>query len=359
MVHVVLPGDVDDPDHPSGGNAYDRRLVHGLRALGWPVHEHPVPGAWPTPSRGELEALARMLADLPDGEVVLVDGLVAGPGAGALEGEAGRLRLVVLVHMVGLPGERAALAAAGVVVATSRWTRDRLVERHGLPPDSVRMAVPGVDPGPQAADPSVVGPHQAAGPPVGGRLLSIGAVTPTKGHDLLLEALSRVSDLDWRWTCIGPLDRDPGHVHALRARVAGLGLADRVDLTGPLPHDEVGTTLARADLLVHPSREEAYGMVVTEALARGVPVVAAEVGGVPEALGHDASGVRPGILVPADDPAALAGALRDWLERARLREQLRTAARGRRDVLPSWADTAGDVARALTVAAEVGSRART
>jgi glycosyltransferase involved in cell wall biosynthesis len=92
-------------------------------------------------------------------------------------------------------------------------------------------------------------------------------------------------------------------------------------------------------------------MVVTEALARGLPVVAAEVGGVPEALGHGADGTRPGLLVPPDDPAALRDALRAWLEEGDLRRRLRRAARERRASLSSWSTTASVVAEVLVGAA--------
>ena len=92
-------------------------------------------------------------------------------------------------------------------------------------------------------------------------------------------------------------------------------------------------------------------MVVTEALARGLPVVASEVGGVPEALGHGADDIRPGLLVPPDDPAALRDALRAWLEDADLRRRLRRAARERRASLSRWSTTASVVADVLVGAA--------
>jgi glycosyltransferase involved in cell wall biosynthesis len=100
-------------------------------------------------------------------------------------------------------------------------------------------------------------------------------------------------------------------------------------------------------LLVLPSRAEAYGMVVTEALARGLPVVAAEVGGLPEALGHGADGIRPGLLVPPEDPAALGAALRAWLVDAGLRKRLRRAARERRESLSRWSTPTSVVADVL------------
>jgi glycosyltransferase involved in cell wall biosynthesis len=103
--------------------------------------------------------------------------------------------------------------------------------------------------------------------------------------------------------------------------------------------------------MVLPSRGETYGMVVTEALAHGVPVVTAEVGGAPEALGHGADGIRPGLLVPAGEPRALRDALRAWLEDADLRRRLRRAARERRGSLPRWSTTTSAVAEVLAGAA--------
>lgn len=92
-------------------------------------------------------------------------------------------------------------------------------------------------------------------------------------------------------------------------------------------------------------------MVIAEALARGLPVVATDVGGVPEALGHGLDGTRPGLLVPAGDPAALRDALRAWLEDAELRRRLRAAARERRTSLSDWSTTSSAVAAALQRAA--------
>ena len=82
---------------------------------------------------------------------------------------------------------------------------------------------------------------------------------------------------------------------------------------GPRTGAELDRAYAAADLLVLASHAETYGMVVTEALARGLPVLAADVGGVTEALGHGEDGTRPGLLVPPGDPAALGAALRRWL----------------------------------------------
>jgi glycosyltransferase involved in cell wall biosynthesis len=232
------------------------------------------------------------------------------------------------------------LSAAAAVVTTSAWTRRTLLTLYSLPDDRVHVAEPGAD----AAD-------LARGTPTGGGLLSVAAVTPGKGHDVLVDALALVAGLRWRCRCVGSLERDPAYAQRLRRRVADLGLHRRVHFTGP----QTGTDLARsygaADVLVLASRAETYGMVVTEALARGLPVIAAEVGGVPEALGRGADGFRPGLLVPPEDPVALRDALRAWLEDGDLRRRLRRAARERRESLSRWSTTTAVVADVLARAA--------
>ncbi|MEU4644133.1 glycosyltransferase family 4 protein [Micromonospora sp. NPDC023814] len=342
-VHVVLPNDIDDPATPSGGNTYDRRLCRGLSAAGWAVREHAVTGDWPHPDATARAGLARLLAALPDGAVVLLDGLVASSAPQALTPQGRRLRLVVVVHLpLEHDAEGAALRAAVAVVTTSEWTRRRLLDRYALPADRVHVVPPGVDPAPPAP-----------GTPVGGNLLCVAAVAPHKGHDVLVEALVAVADLPWDCVCVGALTRDPGFVARLRRQVVGHGLADRVRLVGPRTGAALDAAYAAADLLVLASRRETYGMVVTEALARGIPVLGTAAGGLPEALGRAPDGVPPGLLVPPDDPAALAGALRRWLGEPRLRQRLRRAARDRRDTLDGWpvaATVAGAVLEGVTTA---------
>jgi glycosyltransferase involved in cell wall biosynthesis len=335
-VHVVVPDGIDDPARPSGGNAYDRRVCDGLAEAGWSVRVHAVPGSWPRPDSAAYAALAGVVERLPDGAVVLLDGLVASTARDVLVPHAGRLRLVALVHKpLGHGGrgddrarEGAVLTAAASVVTTSPWARRTLLELYGLPGDRVHVAEPGVD----AAD-------LAPGTETAGALLSVAAVIPGKGHDVLLDALTAVTGLHWDCVCVGSLDRDPAFVESLRRRARDDGLAGRVRFPGPLTGADLAHSYGAADLVVLASRAETYGMVVTEALARGVPVVATEVGGVPEALGHGDDGTRPGLLVPPGDPAALAAALRAWLGDAGLRRRLRRAAQERRMSLSRWSVT--------------------
>jgi len=348
-VHAVVPDGIDDPLRPSGGNVYDRRVCQGLVVHGWSVHEHAVPGQWPRPDQAARASLARVLAGVPDDALVLLDGLVASTVPEVLGAEAGRLRLVVLVHLPlgadpsgggdpdALTRERGALSAAAAVVATSGWTRRWLLERYALPTDRVHVVEPGVD----LAD-------VAPGTTSGGELLCVGAVTPVKGYDVLVAALARIQDRPWRCVCVGSLDLDPGFVDGLRDQAADAGIVDRVRFVGPLTGTDLDRAYADADLLVLASRAETYGMVVTEALARGLPVVATDVGGVRDSLGRAPDGSRPGVLVQPADPPALAAALRCWLDDPDRRELLRGAAQARRPTLSGWSETSLRMSRVLT-----------
>jgi glycosyltransferase involved in cell wall biosynthesis len=340
-VHVVVPAGIDDPARVSGGNRYDRKLCDGLRDAGWAVAEITAPGSWPRPDVSALGALARSLDVLPDGAILLVDGLIASAAAEVLVPRAGRLHLVVLVHMAfgGETGaerdELAALAAARAIITTSAWTRDHLLDRYPLPPARVHVARPGTDPAP-------VAPGTAAGD----RLLCVAALAPHKGQDLLLEALADTADLPWRCTFVGPLDRDPAFVTALERRAADTGIADRIRFTGPLTGEALQQEYQGADVLVLPSRSETYGMVIAEALAAGLPVIATGAGGITEALGRTASGT-PGLLLPPGDRDVVAAALGCWLTDAGLRCRLRRAALHRRDTLQDWRKTVDRVGTVL------------
>ncbi|MEV7083474.1 glycosyltransferase family 4 protein [Streptomyces sp. NPDC093516] len=349
-VHFVLPGGVDDPATPSGGNAYDRRVCLDLPGFGWQVGKHPVAGSWPRPQAAAQTELARTLAALPDGSVVLLDGLVACGVPEIVVPEAERLRMAVLVHLplgdeTGLDAavaaeldarERAVLRAVPAVIATSDWAVRRLVAHHGLPPERVHVAAPGADIAPLAPGTDGVS-----------RLLCVAAVTPRKGQHRLVEALAAITDLPWSCVCVGALTQDPEYVAHLRSLIARHGLEDRLELAGPQSGAALDASYATADLMVLTSYAETYGMAVTEALARGIPVLATDVGGLPEAVGRAPDGGVPGILVPPENPAAIAAELRGWFGEADVRRRLKAAARGRRAALDGWATTAQSLAAVL------------
>jgi glycosyltransferase involved in cell wall biosynthesis len=323
----IVPGDIDDVTVASGGNTYDRRMCELLG-----LEKVAVAGRWPTPSTKARVALSQTLGEIPDGSVVLIDGLVACGVPEVVVPQARRLRLVVVLHLqladeTGLPPERAAgldrrerevLRASMAVVATSEWAARRAIAHHGLDARRVRTAPPGTDPAPLAA-----------GTESGSRLLCLASVTQRKGHDMLAEALANLADLPWTCTCVGSLRRDPGYARRIQGMIDKLGLTQKMILAGPLPEEDLNQTFNRTDLLVLPSRRETFGMVVTEALVRGVPVLTTNVDALPYTLGRDTGNRTPGLLVPPDDVPALTEALRRWLTDAGLRDRLKDSARAR------------------------------
>lgn len=309
----------------SGGDLYDARVIAGLRELGRTVRDVQLSGAWPRPDDAARRALDAVLAD-GDGPVLL-DGLVAGGVPDVVVPHAARRPLAVLVHLplgVEAPdldaGERAVLRAARTVVATSPWTARRV--------GATVTATPGVDPAPPAR--GTDGAH---------RLLCLGAVTPTKGQDLLVAALTELREHPWTLDLVGPTGRAPAFVADLRATIDRAGLTDRVRLHGP--RTDLHATWDATDLLVAPSRVETYGMVVTEAFARGIPVVASSAGGLPDTVANG------GILTPPEDVPALVATLHRWFADHRHRDGLRISASSQRCTLAPWTQTSRRVDEAL------------
>ncbi len=349
-VHVVVPAGFDDPGQPTGGNIYDRRVCAGLAEAGWEVLVATIAAPWPVPGSDARADLARIVSAVPDGETVLIDGLIASPTVAQLLPHTRRTRMTVLLHMPlatavdtlhdasAERSEQAVLRAAAGVVVTSEWTRRQVLTRYAIPACRVHVARPGVD--------RVAAPAR----PVRGHLICVGVLGRHKGQDVLVEALADLADRDWHCVLAGSLDRDPDFVGQLQTRITRLGYDHRIRLTGVLTGAALSDAYTTADLLVAPSRSETYGMTVTEALAHGLPVLAADVGGLPEALGSTADGTRPGRLIPPGDPAALATALGDWLGDERHRHRLRAAARQRQSTLHGWEQTTQEIANALTAA---------
>ncbi|HWU47184.1 MAG TPA: glycosyltransferase family 4 protein [Humibacter sp.] len=330
-VFFVVPDSFGDAERVSGGNVYDQRIRDGLRADGWAVRMMVV-------ADGGRGRFAGTLCQLPDAALVLVDGLLVSCEPDALVRHGSRLRPVVLAHMAtARVTERVAFRVADRVIATSDWTRDELIAQDAADPHRIVVAHPGADPA-QATTASASG----------GRLLCVAAVAPHKGQDLLVRALADFVDLD-HWTCtfVGSLQVVPDFVAELTAAISSAGLTDRIAFTGPLAPRALDEVYARADLVITPSRRESYGMVVAEALARGIPVLASATGGIPEAI----AGSEAGMIVPPEEPRAIATVLRQWWASSARRGELKEAAMKAREAVRPWSTTTAIVASALAEAA--------
>ncbi|SIQ93826.1 Glycosyltransferase involved in cell wall bisynthesis [Rhizobium sp. RU35A] len=331
-------------DLNTGGYAYDRQLITGLSALGWAVEPLSLGEGFPAPDAAQRQGAEERLSALPDGRLVVIDGLAFGVLPDWAAREAGRLAIVALVHHplaleTGLSeaaqavlrqSEIRALSHARHVIVTSPMTARELVAHYDVPEARITVALPGTEPGPLAAGGNVP-PH----------IVSVGTLTKRKGHDTLLRALSAIADLDWRASIAGSRDLDPDTAQALAALCDELGLSDRVTFLGDRP--DARALMASGDLFALASRYEGYGMVFAEALSQGLPVVACHAGAVPDVVPDGA-----GLLVAPDDPAAFAAALRRLLSSPQERRKFAEASRAAGLNLPGWQDTAAIVSRSLS-----------
>jgi glycosyltransferase involved in cell wall biosynthesis len=286
-----------------------------------------------------------VLAGIPDGALVIVDGLAFGALPDEVSREHRRLRLVALVHHplsleTGISAidadrlrvsEQRALSSARAVIVTSRRTV-AAVEQLGGPRDFISVIEPGTRPAPAAAG-TTAGPVE---------LLCIASIVPRKGHDTLLTALEQLGGVDWRLSCVGSAERDPRWGDAMRSRASQGVLAGRVRFAGELEGDALEAAYHRADLFVLATRYEGYGMVVAEALARGLPVVSTPTGAIADLL-------TPGVgaLVPADDPAALSAVLRHLVASRSAMGVLKAGALSARAALRSWTVAVSDMEEVL------------
>ncbi len=339
-VALVHPGDINTT---SGGYAYDRRILAGLKAQGFDAMPLSLEGGFPFPTAEETGAALAALATTPAGTVLLADGLALGvlPGEGLRQ--LGR-PVVALVHHplaleTGLSEEEAtrlleseaeALAAAAAVIAISPETRRMLVERYGVPPEKITLALPGTAPADRV-------PADGQMP----RLIAVGSLTPRKGYGVLLDALAGLKDLDWTLTIVGSPDLEPATAREIAARAAGLG--PRIRLAGTLDVAALDAAYAASDVFVHPSLYEGYGMVLAEALRRGLPVICTTGGAAGETVPDGA-----GLKVPPGDADALAAALRAVLVDPARRRAMAEAAFAAGTALPDWSDTVAVIGRVLT-----------
>ncbi|MBA3598429.1 MAG: glycosyltransferase family 4 protein [Methylibium sp.] len=339
----VLPGDWHTA---TGGYAYDRRIAEGLQGLGWTVEPCLLDESFPQPTDDALLQAEAALAALADGALVMADGLAFGAMPALAERHARRLRWVALVHhplafetgieesrrRALLESERRSLATAHAVIATSAATA-RALAQFDVPAARVHVVEPGTDPAPLAR-----GSGKAAT-----TLLCVATLTPRKGHAVLIEALAGLKDRRWTLVCAGSTTRDPATTAALRGAIADAGLGERVQLLGEVDPARLAALYDSADLFVLPSHYEGYGMVLAEALARGLPVLATTAGAMADTVPPDA-----GVLVPPGDAAALRSALAGLLDRPARRLELAAGARAARERLPTWPDACEHFAAVLS-----------
>lgn len=329
-------------DLTTGGYIYDRRIVQGLRQLGWSVAVEELAPGFPAPTAVELQATAAWLEAADPETPLVVDGLAYGAMGDIVGPFKDSRRLIALVHHpladeTGLDpltverlrdAEMVALTAARGVVVTSPFVKNRL-DGYGVPPGRIHVVEPGVDRRPLS--------RGSSGVPL---LLCVGSYVPRKGQDVLLRALDRIRDRHWRLICVGTSDLDATYEAEVRALAEGLG--NRVELHGAVPPRTLDALYAEADLFVLASHYEGYGMVFAEALASGLPIVACAGGATADTVPETA-----GRLVGAGDVTGLARTLAGLLDDPPSRRLLALGAREARARQSDWTMASARFAAAI------------
>ena len=336
----VIPGDLA---LPTGGYGYDRRVLSRLPTYGIDVSHVALPGTYPFPTPEDLATTQAVLADLDPDQVLLIDGLAYGAMGFDLINRI-RQPIVALCHHplsleAGLDdakrmqlqlSERNALARARHTIVTSPMTARILREDFGVSDDQIMIAEPGTD--------RAVRAKGTGSPP---RLLAVGAIVPRKGYDVLIRALESLTDKAWTLTIAGPA-RDDDLLRALNAQIDASNLRPRIQMLGARTEQELDELYAAADIFVMPSLFEGYGMVLGEAMVRGLPIVCTTGGAAAETAPNTAA-----LKVSPGDSVAFANALARLLDDASLRAAMADAAWAAGLMLPTWDDAAKRIAAVL------------
>ena len=342
-----------DPKQRTGGYIYDGRIVDELRRMGWTIKVIGLDGRFPLADHKAGQAMDAALSGLADGSAVVIDGLALGAVPQAVAPHTQRLDLTALVHHpladeTGLQeadrarllaSERRALSQCRRTIVTSAFTARRL-QTLGLSERAAHVVEPGVEEQPLA--PAAVARLNGGPEPKEEHLLCVASLTPRKAQDVLLDALAGLPRESWRCRLSGSDQRHPAYAASLKAQIERLDMVDQVELPGERNENELDADYDWATVCVLPSHYEGYGMVVSESLARGLPMICTSGGALADTLPAGA-----GLQVPPNDAAALRTALLHWLTEPELRRKLSRGAKRARAALPSWADSAQRFAQAL------------
>lgn len=338
----AIPGALETP---TGGYRYDREVLARLPAHGVVCRHLPLAPSFPFPAAGDLEATARTFEALDAQTVALVDGLALGALPQSVVAKLSGPLVALVHHPLALESglaaedaarlrisERQALARAAAIIVTSRRTAETLVQDYAVPKARITVAEPGTE---RAARATGSGTAALV-------LLAVGALSPRKNLDGLIAALAPLADRPWRLIVAGATDRHSTAWQTVEDTIRHHGLQGRVTLTGALDDQALARLYGEADLFVMASHYEGYGMVLAEAMARGLPIVTTTGGAAAETV-PDAAALK----VPPADPAALTAALAQALDDAPLRTRLAEASWQAAQALPSWDDTARRIAAVI------------
>ena len=339
-LYFVFPGSLTTL---TGGYHYDRRLIAELRGLGLTVTPITLSETFPFPNKDEMNHARETLKMIPNDSVVIIDGLAFGSMESIAEKEKDRLCLIALCHHplameTGLQkeqsdalakSEKAAFRCAQAIIVTSQNTRKILETDYAVPNVKISVALPGTDSSTFA---------KCEGTPL--KLLTVASLIKRKGHDVLVDSLRMIENLQWEARFVGDKGIDPAWAQSLQAKTKTNQLSERITFVGAV--DDLSAEYQNADVFVLPSRFEGYGMVLAEAVANGLPIISTSAGPIPDVAPKSAS-----LLVAPGDPLALSKALARVITKKDVRIKMQLSSQVAAENLPSWSDCGNNVLKCI------------
>jgi len=337
-VAFAIPGDLGAA---TGGYAYARRVFQLLPQYHVTPHHLELPGSFPDPSHNDLMVTLRLLEQIHPHTPIFIDGLAFGALPPGFLDDIEPPVIGLVHHPLALESgialarkrqlivsERCALARAEAVVATSHLTARVLRHDYDVPATSLVVAEPGTEP---------AGQSLGTGAPF--TMLAVGALIPRKGYNVLIKALGQLDHDNWMLTIVGSPDHDPVEANRIRKQILASGLRRRITLAGRVPADQLEQLYKHADLFVMPSYYEGYGMVLGEAMARGVAIVCTTGGAAVETAPDEAA-----LKVEPGNAPALAAAINRMMSDKTLLEAKRKASWEAGQRLPRWSESVDKIA---------------
>lgn len=332
----VIPGDIN---LPTGGYRYDKEIINAWKTLGIDVELISLEGNYPFPSEQDKAQALEAINNFPKADIAVVDGLLGGASPEFMQALSKIMPVTALIHHPlclenGLnentaqalkDSEQKGLEFVSQIITTSPATTRTVTELFGFDKTKIHTVLPGV----KRTQTSQGSKNKTV------QLLCVGSIIERKGHTFLLQALSRLKDLNWRLDCYGSTAFDTKLFDDLQRIVKAQNLSEKVIFHGAVTDDLIEAAYAKSDVFVLPSLYEGYGMVYAEAIVRGLPVIATTAGAIPDTVPKTC-----GILVEPKNIEMLKKALEQLISDKDLRDNYKQGAINAESGFPTWQGSA-------------------
>ena len=344
QLHLLVPGDINTL---TGGYIYNKRMVNGLLEMGHNIKVYSIAVDFPFPSPESRQQFVNIINAIPKDETIIIDSLAFGAIPELLRKIKLNHPIIALIHMpLSVRNEftdvqnkrlsileKKAFTYADLIVVTSAFTMN-LLKELGVDPLKIVVVLPGVE----------VLSHKNKYALFPYKLITVSNFTRNKGHLLLVDALNEIKYLNWTLDCYGNTDFDPEYVDTISRLIDFNNLTDKIFIHGPITGNELSKAYVNSDLLIHPSEFETYGMVLTEAMAHGVPVIASAGGAIAQTVPASI-----GAFFKVNDSKSLQQTIKELLLDSNKYQNLCKEASNYINQAQSWAKSIKDFENALKV----------